>query len=365
MRKMTFVGLALSVLLMLIGCATTGPEKAAAALQELLDQQVKEQDILGMAMVVRMADGTVIGKVSGYTDPAGTEAWNVDTQTAGASTTKTFTAVVIMQLVEEGKLSLDDTIDTWFPEQPNGDRITVRMLLSHTSGLANYLSAENVMDGKWGKQWAPMELVAEANRLERVLEPGGSKAFYANTNFILLGMIIEEITGSSWAREVESRIIEHLGLKNTTFLSSPGVLDTIVGAYSKTEDGLKNLLKESWYPHASSAWSAGEIVTSASDLLTFAIGLFDGVLVSRETLAVMAQTVGTDVITGILWGLGGGTLEMLPPGGYGMAGDIPGYHAFFMGFLDNKLMVAAVCNTQEGNVMGPSMAALQYLAANR
>ena len=82
-----------------------------------------------------------------------------------------------MQLVEEGKLSLDDTIDTWFPEQPNGDRITVRMLLSHTSGIPNYISIENVMDEKWSHEWAPIDLVAEANKSGSVSEPGSSQVF--------------------------------------------------------------------------------------------------------------------------------------------------------------------------------------------
>jgi D-alanyl-D-alanine carboxypeptidase len=362
MGKIIFAGLGLPVLFMMIGCATTGPEKAASALQELLDQQVKEQGILGMAMVVRMADGTVMGKVSGYTDPSGEEAWSVDTVSAIGSMTKTFTAVVIMQLVEDGKLSLDNTIDTWFPEQPNGDKITVRMLLSHTSGLANYITVENVMEEKWNKEWAPMDLVAEANKLDPVGEPGSGEAHYSNTNYILLGLIVEEVTGNSWAQEVESRIIEPLDLKDTTFLSKEGVWGGImVVGYAKTKDGYISVLEMPSYPHSSTTWSAGEVVSTVSDLMTFASALFDGKLVSKETLAVMAQPLATDEDGVKLWGLGGATLEMLP-GAFGMGGDIPGYHAFFIGFLDNKLIVTALVNTEEGNVINPSISALQYIS---
>jgi len=336
--------------------------KVSHALQGLVDQQVQEQGILGMAMAVRIADGTVISKASGYSDPSETKAWSVDTVSAIGSVTKTFTAVIIMQLVEEGKLSLDNTIDTWFPELPNGDRITVRMLLSHTSGLANYISAENVMEGKWSKEWAPMDLVAEANKSGPVGEPGSSDAHYSNTNYVLLGLIIEEVTGNSWAQEVESRIIKPLDLKDTTFLSKEGVLDIIVGGYTKTEDSYQNLLEEPWYPHPSTVWSAGEIVTTVSDLMTFTSALFDGKLVSRETLAVMAQPLGIDVSSGRPWGLGGAGLEIGGLRAFGMGGDIPGYHAFFMGFLDNKIVVTALCNTEEGNVMTPSMSALEYIS---
>ena len=336
--------------------------KVSYALQGLLNQQVQEQDILGMAMAVRLADGTVIGKASGYSDPSGEEAWSVDTVSAIGSVTKTFTAVVIMQLVEEGKLSLDDTIDTWFPEQPNGDRITIRMLLSHTSGLANYISGENVMEGKWTKEWAPMDLVAESNNLEPVGEPGSSDAYYSNTNYVLLGLIVEEITGNSWAQEVESRIIKPLDLKDTTFLSKEGVFDIIVGGYAKTKDGYINALELPWYPHPSTVWAAVEIVTTVSDLMTFASALFDGELLSKETLAVMAQPLGIDVSSGRPWGLGGAGLEIGGLRAFGMGGDIPGYHAFFAGFLDNKIVVTAAINTQEGDVITPSMAALQYIS---
>ncbi len=92
--------------------------------------------------------------------------------------------------------------------------------------------------------------------------------------------------------------------------------------------------------------------------MTFGSALFDGKLVSRETLAVMAQPLGTDVDSGRLWGLGGGTVEQVEPGAFGMEGGMPGYHAFFMGFLDKKLIVTALVNTEEGDVMTPSLIAL-------
>jgi len=338
-------------------------DPASSALQGLLDQQVQEQDIFGMAMAVRLADDTVIGKASGYSDPSGEEAWSVDTVSAIGSVTKTYTGVVVMQLVEEGKLSLDETIDTWFPQQSNGDRITIRMLLSHTSGIANYISGENVMEGKWNKECAPMDLVAEANKIGPVGEPGSRNAHYSNTGYILLGLIIENVTGNSWAQEVESRIIEPLDLKDTTFLSKEGVWGGImVAGYAKTPDGYISSLEIPWYPHSSTVWSAGEVVSTVSDLMIFARALFDSKLVSKETLAIMAQPLGTDVDTGRTWGLGGATLEMGEFKAFGMGGDIPGYHGFFIGVLDAKLIVTALVNTQEGDVITPSLSALEYIS---
>jgi CubicO group peptidase (beta-lactamase class C family) len=99
------------------------------------------------------------------------------------------------------------------------------------------------------------------------------------------------------------------------------------------------------------------MVSTASDLMTFASALFDGKLVSRETLAIMTKPVGTEGQRA--WALGGGVVEVAGRKGFGMGGDTTGYHAFFIGILDSKLVVTALVNTEEGNVISPSMAALQ------
>lgn len=368
MKKLMAILVAAALLtsVILTGCggstlSNDNHAKERSALQDLLAQQVKEQGIPGMIMAVRLADGTVIWDESGTIDPAGKEPWKMDTQSSIGSITKTFTAVVVMQLVEEGKLSLDDTIDTWFPEQPNGDRITIRMLLSHTSGITNYSTVFGMDVDKWTRHYTPQELIAEANKASPVSEPGSKEAHYSNTGYYVLGLIIEEITGRSWAEEVESRIIKPLDLKDTTFLSKQGVWGgTMVLGYAKTADGYMNTLEFPWYPDVSTAWAAGEIVSTTADLMTFASALFDGKLVSKETLAIMAQVVGSDDERA--WGLGGAVVEEAGRIGFGMGGDIPGYHAFFVGYLDTKLIVAAMVNTEEGDVISPSLAALQYIS---
>ena len=333
--------------------------EAKAALQLLLDQQVESQHIPGMVMAERLADGTVIWSTSGSIHPAGNERWNAHTPSLIASVTKTFTAVVVMQLIEEEKLSLDEPVDTWFPEQPNGDRITVRMLLSHTSGLADYKFGNDIE--KWTKEWAPEELIAEANKAGPVGEPGSRVAHYSNTNYIMLGRIIEKVTGNTWAQEVESRIIQPLDLKDTTCATDDNWKEVTVPGYIRTSDGYLSSYEFPWYPHASTAWAAGGIASSASDLLTFASALFDGKLVSRETLAIMAQPLGTG--DGHAFALGGVAVEVAGRKAFGMAGDsTTGYHAFFIGIPDSKLAVTALVNSVQGNVISPSLAALKNIS---
>jgi hypothetical protein len=94
--------------------------------------------------------------------------------------------------------------------------------------------------------------------------------------------------------------------------------------------------------------------------MTFASALFDGELVSKETLAEMATPLGKNVESGRLWGFGGATLEELPAA-FGMGGDVPGYHAFFVGVQDTKVVVAALVNTEEDDVITPSLMAMEYL----
>ena len=335
-------------------------EQAKAALHDLLDQEVKKQNIPGMVMAERLADGTVIWDTSGTISPSGSEHWNANTQSLIASVTKTFTAVVVMQLVEEGKLSLDDTVDVWFPEQPNGDEITVRMLLSHTSGLANYQTTFGTEIAKWTRAWTPEELIAEANKSGPVGKPGSRVAHYSNTNYIMLGRIIEKITGNSWAHEVESRIINPLDLKDTTFVDEDEWKGVVVPGFKRTPDGYLSSYEFPWYPHSSTAWAAGGMVSSVSDLMTFASALFDGKLVSMETLAMMAQPVGKEGQRA--WALGGGVMEVAGRKAFAMGGSTTGYRAFIVGIPESKLVVTALVNADEGNVIAPSMAALKYMS---
>jgi len=340
-----------------------GTEYAAECitLTALLDEQVEKQDILGMVMAVRLADSIVIWGTSGYISPAENERWSANTPSLIGSITKTFTAVVVMQLVEEGKLSLDDTVDTWFPEQPNGDKITVRMLLSHTSGLADYQKLFELDPEKFTREWTPEELIAEANKAGTLGKPGSSIAHYSSTNYIMLGRIIEKVTGNSWEHEIESRIIQPLDLKDTRCAADVDWKDVTVPVYLKTSDGYLNLLDHPFYSQVSESvgWAAGGIGSSASDLMTFASALFDGRLVSKETLDLMSQPVGIE--GGRAWGFGGGPMTVGGHKAFAMGGDSVGYHAYFIGTLDGRFIVTALVNTDEGDVESPSMDALKSI----
>ncbi|MGB1377433.1 MAG: serine hydrolase domain-containing protein, partial [Miltoncostaeaceae bacterium] len=165
--------------------------------------------IPGLAAAATMGpDGRPGVAASGSSDPPGSRPLDVRDRFHIGSITKTFTAALILQLDQERRLALGDPISTWV-DFPGGDRITVRMLLGHTSGIADFTD-----DPGYRAKQEPADLIAIAARLEPVFAPGESWA-YSNTNYTMLGVISEQVTGRSWGEEVEARFLTPLGLTDT------------------------------------------------------------------------------------------------------------------------------------------------------
>jgi D-alanyl-D-alanine carboxypeptidase len=196
------------------------------------------------------------------------------------SVTKTFVAVVVLQLAEEGRIDLDAGIGAYVPDLAGADRITPRELLQHTSGLNEYLNDPAVQTDAQ-RPWSPAELIAVAESKGRVGEPGGAH-HYANTNYIVLGEIIEQVTGRSVADEVRARIVEPLGLTHTRFVNgdeAPGY--TVV-------DG-SFVVPPPW--DVSLGGAAGALQSTDHDLMLFTRALMEGTLLSPESQAAMRAFV--------------------------------------------------------------------------
>jgi len=204
------------------------------------------------------------------------------------SLTKTFTCTVILQLIDEKKLTLDETIDKYFPNLPNAKNITIRMLGDMTSGLYNYSEAKSFDDSMKAnpkRKWKPEELVEVSVLNGTYFEPGKGW-HYSNTNTTLLGMIIEKITGNSLPHEIKTRITDKLGMKNTDFAEIPEIWGSHPEGYGE-DDG-------SWvYPlvdvttkyDPSWGWAAGAMVSTIEDLKIYLKALAEGTMISKETMA--------------------------------------------------------------------------------
>ncbi|MEQ8143828.1 serine hydrolase domain-containing protein [Streptomyces sp. OP7] len=232
------------------------------------------------------------------------------------SITKTFVATVLLQLEAEGKLSLDDTVDTWLPglvtgNGHDGTRITLRQLLNHTSGVFNYTADEDfgrtyfLEEGFFEHRYdtlAPEELVRIATSHEPDFAPGAGWN-YSNTNYVLAGMVIEKATGRPYGEEVRRRVIAPLHLTGT---SVPGTRTGVPGpssrAYGKlTQDG-SGPVHDVTRLNPSMASSAGEMISDSKDLGRFYRALLTGRLLPREQLDEMTDTVAVDARNG--YGLG-------------------------------------------------------------
>ncbi|GAA2250564.1 serine hydrolase domain-containing protein [Streptomyces amakusaensis] len=253
------------------------------------------------------------------------------------SITKTFTATVVLQLVGEGRIGLEDPVETHLPGVvPDGERITVRQLLNHTSGLFNYTDApehnmpveEWVRAGRW-QSYSAAGIVADAVGRAPYFPPGkGWK--YSNTNYLLAGMLIERVTGRSWNKEVERRIARPLKLRDTTM---PGTSVRIGGTHARNYTKLAGGPVDTTLLNPSEAGAGGAGVSTTADLARFHSALFKGELLRPAELREMKRTVKTD--QGVRYGLGVQRLDNLNSLGcgevWGHAGGIHGSVAFFFG----------------------------------
>jgi D-alanyl-D-alanine carboxypeptidase len=323
----------------------TGPPGADADLEQtmtgILDAHRADDEFVGAVLALRQTDGTTVMTTSG------TQSLDVDSEAVDpdipwniGSATKTFVAVVVLQLAEEGRLDLDTGIDGFMPSLPGADRITPRHLLQHTSGLGEYLDQPAVQSDA-RREWAPAELIAVAEAARRTGEPGGPHA-YSNTNYIVLGEIIDQVTGTPWSDEVRERIVEPLGLKETRLTIPRGT-----PGYSVEEEGFVDHT-DRWHPSVGGA--AGGLESTAADLLVFAEALRDGRLLSEQSQAELGTFIPAEDLSqfGIdhRYGLGFEeyATEQLTVHGHLGSGAA---HSAFLGFdPDSGAAVAVLMNTE-------------------
>ncbi|MEV3854736.1 serine hydrolase domain-containing protein [Streptomyces sp. NPDC050095] len=216
-----------------------------------------------------------------------------DGQVRIGSVTKTFTAVVVLQLVGEGRISLDATVDHYLPglvhgKGIDGGDITVRQLLQHTSGLPEY--EEDVTDDILKRRYvSPRDALDIALKHPAVSIPG-AEFHYSSTNYLLAGLIVEKVTGRPFADVVDRRVIRKIGLRHTYF-PAPGetsIRERHPQGYRQDRSGA---LRDVTEIDPSASWAAGAMVSTDSDLNTFFSALLGGRLLDRPELDAMRTTV--------------------------------------------------------------------------
>ena len=274
------------------------------------------------------------------------------------SDTKAFTSTVLLQLEGEGKLSLDDPVARWLPGAVNangndGTKISVRQLLHQTSGLPEYASDSRFVNSYLAntnprQAWPPQTLVNIATSHPPLGAPGAA-FHYSNTNYVLAGMVIKAVTGNEPATEVQRRIIEPLGLSNTSF---PTEDPTLSGNYlNGYYISFGVFYKDFTVSNVQAFGAAGAIVSTEDDVATFERALLSGKLLPPQQQTELKTTVPIDD-AGNRYGLGIG----LSPTSCGMAwnhsGGVLGYFNVWMTSDDGSKQVLVAAN--ENHLPGPA-----------
>jgi len=261
----------------------------AQQLQNVLDEAIMQYDLVGLSAAVSTSNGDIWKGTSGISHD--TVEVTTDMLFGVASITKTFIATIIMQLYEADSLKLSDSLYNWLPPMDNIDStITIRQLLNMTSGIYNYTNNPVFSDSVFvsgSRIWTPEEIL-ETFVLSPTFTPG-SNWEYCNTNYILLGMIIKEITGNEVVTELHNRLTIPLGLNNTYLFPDEGyegIKSHVWSYYAGNSTDVTEIVDTT---ALSAAWTAGCMLSTAEDLVLWSKGLNEGEILNDTTLALMKE----------------------------------------------------------------------------
>ena len=286
MRKITQIVIALLLVTGPLARAREG-DATSARVDSVVEAQRKTQKIPGVSLAV-CRDGRIV-KAAGY-GLANVE-WDIpvtpETIFQTGSVGKQFTATAVMMLVEEGKLGLDDKIVKFIPEAPaTWNDVTVRNLLTHTSGIADYGGEEDTM-GKgvinFRKDYTEEELVQAFAKMPKDF-PAGQKWSYSNTGYVLLGVIIHRVTGEFYGDFLQERIFGPLGMTSTRIISEADIVPRRSSGYRLVKGEWKN---QEWVAPTLNTTADGALYTNVLDLAKWDAALYTTKLIKRSSLDAM------------------------------------------------------------------------------
>ena len=349
------------------------PAALRARLQAVLDSAHATGRAPGTSVGIVLRDGTSFGLTSGLADTALRTPLRPADKLLQGSVGKTYVAAVALQLVHEGKLRLDDPIERylgsepWFRRLANAPRITVRNLMTHTSGVVRYeFSPEFTRDltAQPFKAWRPEEQIAYLLDDPAPFAPGEGWE-YSDTNYILLGMIIERITGNRYYAELERRILSPLGLRNTVPSDSrriPGLAQGYAGPRNQFGGADAMVVNGEFAINPQFEWTGGGIASTSEDLARWAKALYEGRAFDPSLLPQAVDGVPSRLGPNTRYGLGV-MIRTTPLGtSYGHSGFFPGYLTEMMYFPDTKVAIAVQVNS---STAGPGSLTRVLLAVAR
>lgn len=329
--------------------APTLSASAKADLQTTLEAQMTKYDVPGAIVGMWFPEqgtwvmGSGVGDVSTGVAPRITDHVRI------GSITKSFTATVVLQLVDEKRLALSDKLSKYAPWVPGAKGITIRQLLNMTSGLYNFTDVPEFwarIEADPQATWRPRQLVDLAIAHPAVFPPG-QEYMYCNTNYILLGMIIEKVTGRTAGKEITTRIIRRLGLTHTSFPMTTGLPTPHMHGYVQDDgeqggEGLVDVSIVSPTPY----WTAGAMVSTVKDLRVWTNALVTGRLLSKRMHAAQLRFSAPNTTSYGLGVMNGhGVL-------FGHSGEVPGYNSSMYYLPSLKAISITLINRYPSSIEG-------------
>ena len=336
----------------------------AAEWQAALDQARANSSIPAAVAGIAVCDQSPLIAASGLANLADNTPVLPDDCFAVGSITKTFVAVAALQLAEENRLALDDPLAKYMPAFPNAEAITLRHLMQHTSGLADYvrhcegmprLVQALVLLDKPTQE----EVVGLISALPIHFAPGTGCA-YSSSNYYLLGIVIERVTGQALGQVLHERIIDPLALTSTYFPSYDQLPSSAMRGYLRNKAVYYDLT--SW-ESAPLAWAAGALVSNATDLIRFSEVLFGGGLLSPDSLAEM--TTHRVACGNLEYGLGLYTYDLAIGNGLGHNGQTLGFSTQFCYLVESDVTLVVLTNLtyDDSTSLFPATSILEKLVA--
>jgi len=343
---------------------STNTTALKTALQLKLDEWHKAGSFPGATLGVVLPNGESFDLAVGFSDRENKTPMKATDRMPAGSVGKTFAAATALQLIKEGKLNLDDKIEKylggeqWFPRLPNAKDITVRQLMNHTSGLVRYEFKEQFtkdLTTNPDKVWKPAELVSYLLDEKAPFEAGKGWD-YSDTNYIVLGMIIEKVTGRKFYDEANRRLLKPLKLTDTIPQDGPrlkGVVQGYAGPNNPFGGTDAMLVNGKFTVNPQFEWTGGGYVSTAHDLARWAKMFYEGKAFSPDLLPQVVDGVAAPMLgRESKYGLGAIIRKTSIGTSYGHSGFFPGYMTDMMYFPEQKIAVAVQVNTSVGRSLG-------------
>ncbi|WP_169727969.1 serine hydrolase domain-containing protein [Adhaeribacter aquaticus] len=300
-----------------------------AKIDSLLNSVEQSKKFMG-GIAIAQNGHVVYSKNIGYADIENNYKAHINTKYRIGSITKTFTAVLVLKAVDEKKIKLDQTLEKYFPMVPNANKITIRSLLNHRSGIHNFSKDESYFKYRFiGK--------SESEMVDIIIKAGSdftpdSKAMYSNSNYVLLSYILEKIYQKTYAEILKENIVQPLGLLNTYFGGKIETQNNESYSYDWAEYWQK--LPET---NLNIFSGAGAIVSTPTDVLKFTEAVFNGKVISKSSLKAMKETRDE-------YGLGLGENKFEGSISYGHTGHIDGFNSMYGYFPKDNISFIITSN---------------------